>query len=430
MTKRQYLLIPPLLFLAVAGGWGSVHLFRSVMASTGPAVTLPTTKVKRGDVTFTIAAKGDLAGGNSEMLTAPMTGGRSMAITFLRESGELVNAGDVVVKFDTAEQEFLLREAQADLAEADQQVIQAENESQAKEEEARYALMQARSEEAVAKLEIRRNELVAAMVAKQNDLALEAAQAKVAQLEKDLGDRIATAKAGIAIQEAGKVKAKVAAETAQKNIDSMTLRAKSNGYVARQQNTEGNFMWGSYQPALQVGDNVEAGVGVAQIPDMKNWEATAQIGELDRGYIAVGQPALVRVIALPGQAFEAEIKNIGGTTGPPWNRRFECKLGLKKPVPELRPGMSVDIIITTETLKNVLWLPAQALFENDGKKFVYAQSAGTFSPRDVKLIRRSESQVVLEGVPEGALVSLASPEQMKASVPGASAGGALKAISK
>ena len=52
---------------------------------------------------------------------------------------------------------------------------------------------------------------------------------------------------------------------------------------------EGNFRWGSYLPALQIGDTVRAGMAVAQIPDLKNWEATARIGELDRGHLAVGQ---------------------------------------------------------------------------------------------------------------------------------------------
>lgn len=429
MKKRYFVILPLLAALAVAGGWGSVHFFRTVTAATGTTISLPTTRVKRGDVRFTIVAKGELQGGNSEMLTAPMTGGRAMVITLLRESGDLVKKGEVVVQFDTTEQEFMLRESEADLAEAEQQMIQAQSESKAKEEEARYALMEARANLTTAELETRRNELVAGVVARQNDLAVESARDKVKQLERDLNDRIATAQAGIAIQEAAMAKAKVAAETARKNIEAMTLKAKSDGYVARQPNMEGNFMFGSYQPALQVGDTVEAGVGVAQIPDMKNWEATAQIGELDRGYLAVGQKAQLEVVALPGRQFTAAIKNIGGTTGPPWNRRFECKLSVNDPAPEMRPGMSARIVITTETLKSVLWLPSQALFENDGKKFVYVQAAGSFTPRDVKLVRRSESQVVVEGLTEGQLVSLASPEQMK-DKPADGAAGAMKAIAK
>src|SRR4051794_37796378 len=317
-----------LLLLAV-GGWAGAKFVHSV--SVVKASGIPTTMVKRGDVPFTVAAKGELQGSNTEMLYAPMTGGGALSIRTFRESGELVKVGDVVVQFDTTEQEYKLREAEADVAEAAQQVIQAQAESLAKEEEARYALLQARTDLKLAQLEARRNELMPRITARQNDLAVAAAQDKVRQLERDLNDRIAAAQAGVTIQEAARAKAATAAQTAQRNIDSMTLKAKTTGYVARQQNTDGNFNWGSYLPALQVGDNVRAGMAVAQIPDLHSWEATARIGELDRGYLATGQPASIQVVALPDKDFAGKIKSIGGTTGPPWDRHFDTKISIDAP---------------------------------------------------------------------------------------------------
>lgn len=410
--------------LAIAGGGHA--LYRNVLAADSSEV-IPTAPVRRGDVTFTVTAKGELQGGNTEMLFAPMTGGNAMAITELRESGDLVKEGDIVVRFDTTEQEFKLKEAQADLAEADQQVAQAEAESLAKQEEARYALMKARAEMRVAELDCRRNELLSRIAARDNELTLEAAKNKVRQLEKDLDDRIATAKAGIAIQLAAKSKAKVAAETAQRNIDSMTIRAKRAGYVARQANQDGNFRWGSYLPPLQVGDTVRAGMAVAQIPDLDNWEASARIAEVDRGHLSVGQKVRIQVIATPGRDFEGQIKSIGGTTGPPWDRQFDTRIALKTPSPELRPGMSTRMLITTDVMRGVLWIPAQAVFESDGRKHVYVKSGASFTPKDVKMVRRSESQVVVEGLDDKTIVALADPDQMKNK---AGSGGAMQAISK
>ena len=411
--KKRLLIFPAallLLSLGAWGAWGSLQLYQTRAPGPGPAV--PSTTVKRGDVTVTVSAKGELQGGNSEMLFAPMAAGGALVITLLREPGELVQAGDEVVKFDIVEQEFKLREAEADVAEAEQQVIQAEAESRAKKEEALYALMQARADMRVAEVECRRNPILAAIAAKENDLALAAARDKVRQLERDLTDRLATAQAGIAIQEAARSKAKVAAETAQKLIDSFTLKAKASGYVALQQNTQGNFNWGSYVPTVQVGDTVRAGMAVAQIPDLKNWEAQARIGELDRGHLAQGQKAELSIIALPGRKFAGHIKSIGGTTGPPWDRHFDCRIAIDEPSPELRPGMSARIVITTEVLRNVLWAPSQALFESDGRKYMYVQSASGFSPTDVKLVRRSESQAVLDGVAENQVVALANPDEI------------------
>lgn len=415
--------LPCLLLLA----WAGIAWRQRIAAPSAEAV--PVARVRRGDVVIAVTARGELQGGHSEMLTAPMTGGNDMAITSLRASGGLVRAGEVVVAFDTTEQEFRLREAEADLAEAEQRVIEARAESDALEEETRYALRQAEAQVKLAELECRRNPIVAAIVAKQNLLALEAARDKLRQMRQDVANRKATSAAGISIQEAARNKARAQAETARRNIESMTLRAKSTGYVAVQQNTSGNiYYYGMQVPLLQVGDTVRAGVAIAQIPDLKNWEVAARIGELDQGHLAVGQEASITVPALAGRRFTGAVKSIGGITGPPWERRFECRLTLDDPVPELRPGMSARIVITTGMVKDALWIPSQALFESDGRKFVYLQTPSAFVPHDVQMVRRSESQVVITGLEEGQLVALANPGEQAGKT--AAPSSAVKAIPK
>src|ERR1700679_1105828 len=124
--------------------WGGVRLYK--INTTASDVTIPTTSVKRGDVTFAVYARGEFQGGNSIMLTAPMAGGSDMSITSLRSPGELVKSGDIVAEFDTTEQAYKLKEAEADLAEAEQKVIQAQAQMQAKEEEDNYLLIKAKSD--------------------------------------------------------------------------------------------------------------------------------------------------------------------------------------------------------------------------------------------------------------------------------------------
>jgi HlyD family secretion protein len=412
-------------------GWGGSRLMKAV--SPAPVSRLPVTQVKRGDVTITVTAKGELSGGQTEMLSAPMTGGGDMAITYMREAGEQVAPGDVVVKFDTTEQEYKLKEAEADLAESEQHVIQTQADNQAKEEETRYLLVQAKADVRTAELEARRNPILADIVARENTLALEAAKDHLRQLEHDAANRQATSAAAVAIQEAARNKSKVQAETARQNIENMVLKAKSGGYVSISQNMNCNIcMFGMLFPALQVGDTVGAGMVVAQIPDLKNWEATASIGELDRGHLSVGQKVQVAIVALPGGSFNGTIKEIGGTVGAFWNRHFDCKIALEQAAPGMRPGMSSNIVITTGTLPNSLWVPSQALFESDSRTFVYLATPSGFAPRDVKLVRRSESQVVLTGLREGQVVALANPSQEAQSNSGGAPakGSAMKALSR
>jgi HlyD family secretion protein len=252
--RRRLLVLAAVLAVLAAIAWGAVRIVARVTASTA-AVELPTTRVKRGRVTITVAARGELQGGNSEMLTVPQTGGNTVAITYLREPGELVEAGDVVVQFDTTQQEYNLREAEADLAEAGQQVIKAEADGQALDEETRYQVESTTADVKLAELEIRKNPLLAAIVARQNALALDAANNRQHQAGQDLNNKKATAAAGVAIQQAALNKAKVMMDIAQKTIDGMTLKAKTSGYVNIQQNS--NLMIAYYGMTLlpfQLGD--------------------------------------------------------------------------------------------------------------------------------------------------------------------------------
>src|SRR5512132_3993054 len=81
--KRVLIALGIVLPLAAAS-WGVARLSLTV-GSSGPAV--PVTRVRRGDVTFTITSNGQLQGGNPEALAAPMIGGE-MQIKSLRKPGE------------------------------------------------------------------------------------------------------------------------------------------------------------------------------------------------------------------------------------------------------------------------------------------------------------------------------------------------------
>jgi len=422
-------LLVVVLILAVVGAlaWGAMRMVKVAAAPT--STEIPATRIKKGRVTIFVAARGELQGGNSEMLTAPMVGGQDMSITELRAPGELVNEGDVVVQFDTTQQEFNLREAEADLAEAEQQVIQAESLAQAGEEEARFLIISTQADVKLAELELRRNPVIQRIRARQNEIALEAAQNRAKQAVQDAQNRKATTLASVAIHKAAQNKATVMAAAAKRIIDSMTLKAKTSGYVNIQSNQNTNLYWGMAMPPFQVGDNTRAGMAVAQIPDLKNWEVSANVGELDRGHLSPGQKVTVAVVALAGKEFKGHVKSMGGTSGPPWDRKFECRITLEEASPELRPGMTSNMQITIESLDDVLWVPSQALFESDGRSFVYLETPNGFVPHDVTLVRRSESQAVLTGVKEGDLVALSNPTQQNK--PGSSQqGGAMKALGK
>jgi len=74
--------------------------------------------------------------------------------------------------------------------------------------------------------------------------------------------------------------------------------------------------------------------------------------------------------------------------------------------------MSAELVVTTDERRQVLSVPSQALFESDGRTFVYVRSGKSFAPKDVKLVRRNETRAVVSGLSEGQMVAFANPGEM------------------
>jgi hypothetical protein len=414
--KPRTLIVLALAFAAAAViAWGALRFARTAAAAAPISSDTPITRVKRGSVAITVSARGALQGANAETLSAPTVAQDTLNVTLLRQPGDLVEAGDVVAEFDTTQQEYNLKEAESDLAEANENLAQTEAANAASDEENNYAVEAGKSAVQTAEQDIRRKEVEAAISGRLHEIALEAAQNHLKQAQQDQINQKKSTTAALAIQKANQSKAQVSAALARRNIDSMTLKAKTGGYVSIAQNTF-NYVGlsvGMILPPIQIGDTVRPGMLVATIPDMDSWEVAAQIPELDRGHLVIGQAVKVSVVALAGKSFTGRVKSLGNTSGQAWNRTFDCRISLDQATPELRPGMSSNIVITAETLDNVLWVPSQALFERDGHPFVYLRTANGFTPRDVTLVNSSESQAVLTGLNQGDAVALSNPSEQK-----------------
>jgi len=111
----------------------------------------------------------------------------------------------------------------------------------------------------------------------------------------------------------------------------------------------------------------------------------------------------------------------------------EDRKGAKLPLPPeqdsqvqvlLRPGLLADVEIQVEKLPDVIHVPAQAVFQKNGQYLVYVQKNGKFEARPVKLVKQSESMMVIEsGVTAGEVVAMADPSPDKKNKAGEKKGG-------
>ncbi len=361
LVVKVVVLLAVLAGLAWLAEWGYNQI-------TNPAASIiPTARVRRGTVTMRVYADGPLQGSRTEELTAPHVAGGQLSITTLLPPGTLVKPGEVVVAFDTSQQQYNLEVAKNSLAIAQQNVIEAKANAAATEQEDRYAIVAAKDNVRKAALTVQQDPILAKIDAETNVLALGTAKATLAQLEHNFASQQSTDQATIAIQQAAVRAARVQAQIARRNIAAMTLRAKQGGYMQIMPNTmERMFFQGMPLPDWQVGDTPHPGMMIAEIPDTQHWQVMATINDLDVGHLRPSQPARIQFVGLPGRVFRGRMLYLGGMSGPPWNRHVDAAIQLRGNSPQLHAGMTAKVIVTTAVLHNVLWVPAQAVFHVQG----------------------------------------------------------------
>ena len=391
----------------------AVYGYRAWRGAATAAV--PTFRVEPGTVQVTAYAKGTLQGGTADRLLAPSIGDDLPRVSFLLPAGSQVKAGDVVVRFNTGQEEFKLAQAENALAQAQANIAAAEDQVQAQARQDAYSLQHAQYAVQLAAIQVQRNPLLPTLDAHQNDLGLAAAQAELKQWQHDIAQQQANGKNLVATQQQAAAKARQQAADARQHIASMTLRASRAGYVAIEPNRRGNVLYqGAMLPPLQVGDQVSPGALVAQIPDLGTVQMQAHLDEAGSAYVAVGQRAQVRVEGMAGRAFAAHVLRVAGLGDSAdffsdARREASCVLTLSGGDAGLRPGMDAQATIVLDELHNVLWVPAEALFRLNNKPVVYVLQGGRFSPQPVKVVRQGPTRIAIAGVAAGTTVALTDP---------------------
>jgi HlyD family secretion protein len=76
----------------------------------------------------------------------------------------------------------------------------------------------------------------------------------------------------------------------------------------------------------------------------------------------------------------------------------------------IRPGLLADVEIILEKVPNAIHVPAQAVFEKDGRQIVWVKNGRRWDEREVKPLKRTESTMIIaSGISPGETVALSDP---------------------
>ena len=392
---------------------------RALRATASP--DFPTVRVLRGDVDLRIYTNGELRPVRSAMLMAPPVNG-TLQIIKLWNPTVPAKEGDVVLEFDPTEQEFKLEQANFDLQDAEENITKSNADAAVQAAQDKVSLLAAQFDVRRAELDVSRNELLSSIDARKNDLALEESKRRLTQLQQDVKSRETSNKAALAVLQEKRAKAQLDIDLAKRTMANMQVKAPFGGLVSVQANMDAMQFCcypGMVIPDFREGDTVRPGRPVLEVLEGQ-MEIQSRVAENDRASIAQGQPIEIHVDALPNVPLNGKVKTIASLASRggmffDGGRAFDATFEVDSSDPRLKPAETAQIVISTAPLKNALYVPTQAVFEKNGKPVVYVKNKSTFEPREIKILRRGEARVVLEGVPEGTEVALINPEQKRSS---------------
>lgn len=308
--------------------WGGAAIVLIVIAAlwwlsrSGDTVRYETLAVKRGDLTVTVSATGNLQPTNQVDVGIEVSGTiRSVEVDY----NDKVKVDQVLARLDTTKLEAQRLQAQAAL------------------EAARARVQQARASAQEAKAQLARlkrvQELSGGKVPAQHEL--DAAQAALDRAQADE----ASARAAVA-------QARATLDATRTDLSKAVIRSPINGVVLAR----------SVEPGQTVAASFQAPVLFTIAEDLSQMELQVDVDEADVGSVKSSQSATFTVDAYPDRTYPAQITKVYyGSETVDGVVTYKAVLAVDNADLSLRPGMTATAVITVNEVEDALLVPNAAL---------------------------------------------------------------------
>ncbi len=168
------------------------------------------------------------------------------------------------------------------------------------------------------------------------------------------------------------------AASAKYDLSKVRIESPIDGIVTRRNIEAGE--------TVVIGTMNNAGTVLLTIADMSVIQAEVEVDETDIPSLRIGQPAKVKIDAMPGQTFTGKVTEIGNSpiqaaTGASTTQatNFKVVVTLDKEIPEVRPGFTCTAEITTAVRDGAVTVPIQA---TTVREMILDEKGGIVRPPD------------------------------------------------
>jgi multidrug efflux pump subunit AcrA (membrane-fusion protein) len=166
---------------------------------------------------------------------------------------------------------------------------------------------------------------------------------------------------------------------------------------------------------IRIGDNVSQWQPtIANLPDMSELISETYVEEIQITKLKTGDSVEVTVDAIPGKVYTGRvyrIANIGQEVSGMDAKVFNVLIDITNSDASLRPAMTSNNRIILHDRKNVLTIPRECLFSENGENFVYLKKSGAVYKQPVTAGVENDSEIIiLSGLDKNDRILYSAPE--------------------
>jgi HlyD family secretion protein len=185
-------------------------------------------------------------------------------------------------------------------------------------------------------------------------------------------------------------------------VDYATMRSPFDGVVTKRSVDTGHFV----QPATGSGGPL---LVVARTDQVRVF---VDIPELEAASVNNGDPATIRIQAMPGKTISAPVTRTSWSLDSA-NRSLRAEIDVPNTEALLRPGMYANVTIEQDHRSNALVIPITALFNKNNESYVCCVVSGKAAIKPVRLGIRSGQEIeVVNGLDEDSVIVLAQADRL------------------
>ncbi|MFN9205325.1 MAG: efflux RND transporter periplasmic adaptor subunit [Gemmatimonas sp.] len=376
--------------------------------SAGAAASI--VPVTQGDFTVVVTTAGELRARKFVQITLPQNTQQAEAyqlkIQTIVPEGTVVKTGDVVADLDRSPLASKMQEVTLALQKAEAQHTQAQLDTTLTLSQAREDLRNMQLQLEAKRIAKDQAQFEAPSVRRQAEIDLEKATRALAKATTDYKTKQEQAAAKMREVGSDLDRQRNRLGIIQAVMEGFTIRAPSDGMVIYVKEWNGRKKTAGSQITPWEPT-------VATLPDLSQMESVTYLNEIDVRKVAVNQPVRISLDADPTKVLEgvvSQVANVGEQRPNSDAKVFEVHVNITKPDTTLRPGMTTSNAVLTNTIKNALSVPLEAVHGDSTTTFVYKRTgSGIVRQEVVTGVMNDDEVVIAAGLTASDRVLLSAP---------------------